>query len=895
MANKNTNWTISTDIYNIVDMINKTKARFIEDEEETTLAAGIFGFLGDTEAKKIQTAVVTTGELGNEMFPQRAKLERNLIAHAVNCNIMELNAVPSHMLLNLAIKETDLDVYMKDNEFVLDHLCDIDLGDLTYHLDYDVIIRRYKRPSSDKWTYVGRYDMDEKNTLSNIRNPYLDQPYIMNFNNYRYVFIRVLVRQVELEFPKGTMESASVIDNKSFTFNFENQLAAFDIYITENGKTTRLQPYIYGQPIDPEVTDYCWYLFVNSDTIRVGFDPKSYLPGLSAEVNITVYNTLGKEGNFVPKELTDEAGIYVDFTSERYSFNRITTIATMASSSLDGKNKKTMEELRKLVPKEAMSRGYITTETDLTNYFNYLSDETNRFMLKKKIDNNISRVWYCYLLVKDQYSNMIPSNTLPIQVDTDKDYCKKCDKGRFMIPCGTMFCYDPELDYAKPIDSTEVPELFSEEYFGDKYYYRSIYNIIINTDPLYCAYYLTILNRDSYFEYTWLNENLDVGFIANTYHLERKMLSEKDEYKLSFRLTQSVNDDDYKLYYEATNDEGENQMINNMRVVLVIYKEGEPYRYIDAVPEDFDGGIKQLLYTVTLKTDDTFDILNRIKLLDLYEAGFTTRNYGFFEDNCEAYIYIYGKFEDGEYGRGGKDKLIPEMEGYTLINIYRLADGLTLFENYTDITNTRIRRKVSVNKKIVNYSISGIPLIGAHYFTSEDNVKYLFNLIKEKREHIDYCLLVLENNMDIDLKFFNTYGLSKTFFIGDRERTGLGHIDITMKFRLKLENPSNVQIKTDIIDYIKSYVEDINALEVSDVKDLHFPNLLHDIKEEFGDTIIYIEYMNYNNNRLGLNHIELRPEVEIEGMHLPREFINVRNRLTEDGKLEPDIDVEIVI
>ena len=116
-----------------------------------------------------------------------------------------------------------------------------------------------------------------------------------------------------------------------------------------------------------------------------------------------------------------------------------------------------------------------------------------------------------------------------------------------------------------------------------------------------------------------------------------------------------------------------------------------------------------------------------------------------------------------------------------------------------------------------------------------------------------------------------------------------------MKFRLKLENPSNVQIKTDIIDYIKSYVEDINALEVSDVKDLHFPNLLHDIKEEFGDTIIYIEYMNYNNNRLGLNHIELRPEVEIEGMHLPREFINVRNRLTEDGKLEPDIDVEIVI
>ena len=891
MANK-TEWTISTDIYNVVDMVNKLKARFIEDENEDTLSVGIFGFLGDTEAKKIQSAITITGELGNEMFPQRAKLERNIIAHAINSNIIDLNAVPAHILLNIAIRESDLDAYMKDNEFIIDHLCPINIGEYVFHVDYDIVIRRYKRPSSDNWTYVARYDMDEKNILSNVQVAYLDQPYVMNYNNHKYVFFQTVARQMQIEILPDTIMSSSVIDNKSYTFNFTDQLAAFDVYIIENGKTTRLYPYIYGQSIDPEVEDYCWYLFVNSNTIRIGFDQKSYIPGISANIKIVIYTTLGSKGNFTPKILEDEAGIYADFDSERYSFNRISSIITMATNSSGGKDKKTLEELRKLVPKMAMSRGYITTETDLYNFFNSMSDETNRFSLRKKLDNNNNRVWYCFLIVKDEYNNVIPSNTIPIQIDTNnKDYCKECDERRYIIPCGTTFCYDPELEYAKPIDESDIPEKYSDEYFGNLYYYRSIYNIIVNTDPLYCAYYLTIINKDDYFQYTWLNESIDLGFIATNYHIERKLLSEKSDYKIQFNITQSINEE-YYLYYKV-NEDGEERYVNNMRIVLVIHKETEPYRYIDANIIGYDEGIKQFTCEVTLKTDDTFDILNNIKLLDLYEAGYDTKNNGFFAHNCEAYIYIYSKFDDGEHGKGGKDKLIPKMDEYTLINIYKFASGLTLFENYTDIVNTRIRKKVSANKENINYSITGIPLIGEHYFISEDNVSYLFNTIYDKKEYIDYCLNVLEHTLNIDFKFFNTYGDSKTFFIGDRERTGLGHIDINLRFRLKLENPSNIQTKNDIVDFIKKYIEDLNALDIEDVKDLHVPNLLHDIKEEFGDLIIYIEYMNYNNNRLGINHIEVRPD--IEDMHIPKEFINVRNKLTEDGKLEPDIDVEIVI
>lgn len=893
---KISDWLPSVDIYNVVESVENLKKKFIEDENETTLAAGIFGFLTDTEAKKIQTAAIMTGELGNEMFPQRAKLDKNVVTHAIYCNVEDLNAVPAHMTINLAVKESDLDLYMRDNEFIFDHTCPIYIGDYEFHLDYDIVLRRYKRASTDKWIYSARYDMDETNIISNINMPYLNQPFLMNFNNYKYIFFQALVRQVTIETTEDRMISASIIDNKSFTFTFANQLAGFDVYVTNSDNvTTRLTPYMYGQSVEAGVTDYCWYLYMSDDTIRIGFDNLSYIPGLNEQIRIVAYTTLGASGNFSYKSTEEDAGFYVDFESSAYSYKKITCFANCATDSTDGKDKKSIDELKNLVPKLALSRGYITTETDLNNYFNLISDENNRLALSKKVDNQLNRIWYCYLVIKDEANNVIPTNTLPIKVDlTNEDYVLKAEgeDERYIIPCGTTFSWTYENGYAEYIAEESIPEKYSEEYFGDTYYYRTIYNIIVNIDPLYCAFYLSIINRDSYFQYNWVNEDLDLGFVVNTYHLERSLLSNKDEYRFTFRMIQSVNEN-MGLYYTYRDTESDSEVVvNNLKVFLVIYKQHEAYRYVEAEVTAFDEANYALDYIVTLKTDDQFDTLNQIKLLDLYEVGYDSKNYGYFEDNSQAFIYIYGKF-DQEYGRSDADTIIPAsvVDGYSLINIYELADGLTLFENYTNVMNTRVRVNKSGDGTVVRYDITGIPMVGEHFFMSEDNVTYFMNQLDLKKAYIDYCLLVLENNMDIDFKFFNTYGYSKTYTIGDKEETSLGHIDITMKFRLKLVNSSDTSTKNDIINYIKTYIENMNNAEGQE--ELHIPNLLHDIKEQYDELIIYIEFMNFNDNRLGVNHIEVREE--LDSVHIPKEFINVRNRLTADGDLEPWIDMELVV
>ena len=915
-------WNISTDIYQIVQNVDNLKARYVGDEDETTLALGIFGFLGDTEAKKIQTATIMTGELGNEMFPARAKLDKNVLTHAIYCNIEGINATPAELTIRVGIKEEDLDNYMENDTFIFDRTNPIFIGKYEFHFDYDILLKRNYvdvGTNNEHKVYTALYRLDNDNEISTITNPYLMQPIVQNFNNYRYIFFTATVHQCSIIEVEDKMITDSIIDNKSFTFNFSNQLANFEVYVTDNGKTTRLKPYFYGSSIDQGVTKYCWYLYINDTTVRVGFDPNSFIPGLNATVRIVAYTTLGAGGNF-SYDTNNANAIYVDFSSVYTNSKKITCFINCATDSRNGSDKKSTAELRGLIPKMAMSRGYITTETDLNNYFNLISTDDNRLQLQKKVDNQLERIWYAYFVLKDMYKNIVPTNTVQLKINLEDGYALADATGsRFIVPCGTTFVYDKEKGYAEVIDESEIPTPFTDAYFDDKtnlFYYKSIYNLVLNLNPLYAAYYMTIVNNDSYFEYEYVNESAPVGFAAVRNHIERSLLSRKDEYRFSFTMTQSINED-YHLFYDVVTDQetGRQTCSTNVKCILVIHQNNEPYRYaiMDLDQDSFDQNDYSSRWEAVIKTDNTFDTKNKIKLLDLYEVGYNSRNYGFFDDNCEAYVYIAAKFEEKD--KNGEDvvtvytdenlllsKICPGFEDYSLLNVYKVADGMDFFNNFTNLMNTRVRVNQSDDGTVTNYDIFGVPLVGEHYFDNsttfpnsvrsiedaEDAVTYLMKALAEKKDYIRYCLRLVENNMDIDFKLFNTYGPSKTYTIGINSGVYLNRIDIKIEMKVKLVNSSDLATRDSIIEYIKEYVENLN-----DLGDLHFSNLLHDIKHDYNEAIEYIDYITFNGNDLGINHIELE---EPDDPHIVPEFINVRNKYAADGEtLVPCITVEIVL
>ena len=49
---------VNTDIYNITESINNLTKRYIDSEDEETLALGLYGYITSLESKKIQTAIM---------------------------------------------------------------------------------------------------------------------------------------------------------------------------------------------------------------------------------------------------------------------------------------------------------------------------------------------------------------------------------------------------------------------------------------------------------------------------------------------------------------------------------------------------------------------------------------------------------------------------------------------------------------------------------------------------------------------------------------------------------------------------------------------------------------------------------------------------------------------
>ena len=140
------------------------------------------------------------------------------------------------------------------------------------------------------------------------------------------------------------------------------------------------------------------------------------------------------------------------------------------------------------------------------------------------------------------------------------------------------------------------------------------------------------------------------------------------------------------------------------------------------------------------------------------------------------------------------------------------------------------------------------------------------------------------------MKFFNTYGISKTYYTSlDPEThapTGfIGNIDMVMNFRLKLRSASDIYTKDDITRFIKNYIENLEV-----IGDLHIPNLITDITNEFASRIIYIEFVSFNNFGLGIQHA-LVIDTNIDTVP---EFINIRNIVDNSGSFIPSINIELV-
>lgn len=867
---------LNNDIYDITNTIVDIEQRYIEEENPEVLAISTFGAVADISALSLQNAIISTSELGNELFPARAKYEKNLLSHAVVNNIENINAVPASIKCIIGVFESDFEKYSTNDIFYLDKEIAFYIEDKEFHLDYDILIRK-NTIANNNYAYTAQYNMTTKNQLSDISSVYLDAPIVQYYNGSKVICFYTLLRQVaHTVIPKNIITN-NIIENKTLQFKFDNQLSDFYISAKDGNTTTLITPILEGSGVFNTVKTYCYYSYIDANHIKVRFDSGSYIPKMNTEILIVLKTTKGSEGNF---EYSQK--IFPIVNSTIYGYTNVPLIVIFGGKSSGGLDRISTKELKSILPKESLSRGSITCQKDLDNHFSMYNTDTNRLITQKRVDNQFERSYYTYLLLKDPFGNVVPTNTFDIRIE--RKMFNTHDNRKYVLKPGCYIILDIETN----IGTVLLKDSDNSDYLDDlknndktKFLYTTPFMIVVTGDPLYVSYYLSIINETRYLDFVFVNMDSILQFICVNISWYRGYINNPNTYVLSFQATQNFGYDKQLISY----DDNGNIIDSNLKAIVVIYNSdnSDPYRYIEAnvLKTDTDTGTFQ--FNVGIETTDIINDDNKVKILNTYIPGTSVKDYGYFSKDISVNIYVCVKLEEGEFGRYDLDSIVPGLEGWTVSNVYSVNNGLPIYINYSQILHSQAKDIIIPNEYTDEHGfyLTSVPCVRNSYINSDSNMDNLVSEINYKKAYIDNSLKILDNNMSIDFKLFCTYGPSRTYAIDKTCETMVDRVNLTLNFALKLVSSADKSTKDFIIDDIKNYLEDLN-----DISSLHMPNLITQITTDYRQLIEYFEFIGFNDYGPGVQHLYRNI---IDDASITPEFLTVHT----NQDLSPDIEIRL--
>lgn len=325
---------------------------------------------------------------------------------------------------------------------------------------------------------------------------------------------------------------------------------------------------------------------------------------------------------------------------------------------------------------------------------------------------------------------------------------------------------------------------------------------------------------------------------------------------------------------------------NNLRVVLTFYDTNKEniLAYLEMIPTYHDKNTDQITFEAEFITDDyvTTDNLFRVTHKcpycgnEIYNSTNTKEevfDYFYHCDKCgkdftdgfvnireiddiwlpitdalvDVNILYLDPSEEVHPTNNSFVKYDKGFEEYHWTNVYStIMNSLTFIQpmnllnsniEYQDYYKTGVQaldcyiRNVPLLKySIIAYQNEG-PLITDSM--EEDDVQKFDYFLTSYSNHykiLDEAKIKLCNNMNIDTKFYNTYGKSTNFIIGENGEL-IDTVNIRIKFIVYLvTNTDQVNAENELKTYIKDYIESINS---EGTNDLYISNLIRGIENTF--------------------------------------------------------------
>lgn len=462
-------------------------------------------------------------------------------------------------------------------------------------------------------------------------------------------------------------------------------------------------------------------------------------------------------------------------------------------------------------------------------------------------------------------------------------YAEYCQRMRKLNPDGD---YD---DKKLVFDFTRSELAVMDNPTENKFVFINPFLIRFRKNPNLLSLYMTYINQTSVFELLETNDDAYVQFAAYDMRLEREFAAEK-KYTITLNINSNINIDPIHPPVVYLNDKTKMDQ-NDLRVILVLRDKTRPYCFVEMYPVEFSNTTTAIQFKAEIYTDDFITSDGKLRLLQHGDQlGGTTNMTGndfifipMEEVTCEIHT-LYRNIYDPEIpglapisdinmthhdftpymehqlilnkmNKVLTDELIEEYEKlastydyYICTNKYTTElDPLTFMKPLNNVRSNlyfedymlRDLENDTYLHDLMDIRLESVPFVKWDLAFDEDKLAYFFKSYMSQYDIINSIIMErLRNETIVDVKFYNTYGKSANYIIGDNGEP-LDMINLKIKFDIWFITG------TDLLDavrkvklFIKSQLENINEYGVNQ---LHISNLMRKIEQNFS----YVDHIRF--------------------------------------------------
>lgn len=831
-------------IYTIKDLYQKILPLYFNDNELALSTIGALGMFIDVNSSSTEDMMNITGRYITEIMPGQSELPDFIYSQAANYGVTKVLATPAKMSMLLLIKEKSVVEYAKDVnghlEFTLDAGMSILVDDITFSLPYNIKIR--STLFNSEYNHMAYYDQDYSNEAVDESIPFI-KTMKTDINGDVWLVLRINVYQYRRVKEQVPITTNSILNIPYADLSFSDQLCNFEVFYTPAGGTTLTQ--LEKRAIGQQATTkpFVYYKLSDDNTLRLSFanDDRYWVPDYNSTITVYLYETSGTGGNFPFNQEGIDVYVSTNTDDENLSYNRnVFPMGLSQGNSTGGKNQLTLEKVKTLTTEKMITVDSYTTDNDLNVYFNnFASIYDHDAVFVKQRDDYAGREYGCYTRINDD-RDIVPTNTLNIKLDTDEADEHNSSLRQFIIKPGTIFRYMSDDDY-----NTVVKKHTDDDNEYDVEYALAPLTII-TTKPNKINFYMNTMDKDIEVDYTYFNINSIFNFVVKNCRIYRDAIHGDESYHIELQLARvdgvfnDLQSPDFE--FQATNGVID---VSKLEVLIVFDTSTGDYLRMKCTTTNALEGDYIYVFTADINTNDTIDD-NRILITDLIRRENNKTDERLVDMTNPgikfAVFYDYGEDDYNDYND------ISVVSHHTLCNIYTPRDGELYFAYPLELMRSHVIFEDNPTAEYgFNFLIKQVPLFGKKFLLESELSRDILDDMTTEHTFLSNLVTSLHGLFTINMKFYNTYGKARDFYIGcGTESEIINHVHCTFSIGIKFFDGIIIEDYLDLIkDYIKKYFENLNKL-TSGTNQAFISVLEHQLHVNFKDQIKYAIFYSIN-------------------------------------------------